>query len=426
MFRQHRRVMMLMGLFALAMEVRFRYVSNYDMIRKLIVFSVAGAVLTAAFKTSSWGAEPRYATIYRFEKDSNENSSQECIGLLYTGSFLFGMTRTGGVHKKGSVFRISPDGTGFKVLHDFTQDPNDGHNPCGGLIADGDMLYGMTSHGGTGKGGSIFRMSTDGSSFKIIHNFQGWHFGGDTPYGSLIADSTSLCGMTVRGGTNEVGVIFRINKDGSGFRFLHSFAGGRTDGASPFGTLVADGDVMYGMTSAGGNRNRGVLFRIGKFGEDYTVLHHFASTSENGSSPKGGLVCVADALYGMTFDGGIADKGAIFRMNKDGSKFTILRSFTGSGAEGSHPRATLTLIGDTLYGATYAGGRNENGVLFRIKTNGKDFLVLRRFGESLDAKEHDGIEPYGDLTPVDNVLFGMTRRGGNGGGTIYRYRLSTP
>src|SRR5688572_4593677 len=62
-----------------------------------------------------------------------------------------------------------------------------------------------------------------------------------------------LYGTTVYGGASPVssfytdaGVVFRMNKDGSGFRILHHFS--RTDGSSPGPLLEASDGNLYGST----------------------------------------------------------------------------------------------------------------------------------------------------------------------------------
>ena len=46
------------------------------------------------------------------------------------------------------------------------------------------------------------------------------------------------------------------------YRILHHFAGGANDGATPWGSVVQSGTTLYGMTSAGGSRNKGVIFAL--------------------------------------------------------------------------------------------------------------------------------------------------------------------
>jgi len=376
-------------------------------------------------------AADRYSILCHFEKGANDGDNQESISPVVRGSALYAATRSGGAQNKGTLFRINTDGTGFQVLHEFGHDPIDGYRPCGTLAADADTLYGMTTSGGqsNGRNGTIFRIGMNGAQYKTIHHFEGWYYNGDTPYGSLHLDAGKLHGLTVRGGPNDAGVLFRLNKDGAGFGLVYAFRGGRDDGANPYGSLAADADAFYGMTFAGGRRNQGVLFRLNKDGTGYKVLHHFTGGFDNGSNPVGSLLLHEDHLYGMTYAGGVADRGVIFRIAKDGAGFAVLRSFPGTGAEGSRPHGTLAFCADTLYGVTRTGGRSETGVLFSLRPDGSRFAVLLRFADPVNGNGNggsNGTEPYGSLTAHDNALYGLTRRGGKGGGIVFRYQLPTP
>lgn len=42
------------------------------------------------------------------------------FGSLFSdGTFLYGMTKNGGINNKGTIFKIMPDGTGYVKLLDF-------------------------------------------------------------------------------------------------------------------------------------------------------------------------------------------------------------------------------------------------------------------------------------------------------------------
>jgi len=71
-----------------------------------------------------------------------------------------------------------------------------------------------------------------------------------------------------------------------------------------------------------------------------------------------GLVQASDdALYGTTESGGSAGYGTVFKLNPDGSGYTVLKSFSSSGGDGYHPYAALVQASDgALYGTTYQGG----------------------------------------------------------------------
>ncbi|HUJ42276.1 MAG TPA: choice-of-anchor tandem repeat GloVer-containing protein, partial [Opitutaceae bacterium] len=113
----------------------------------------------------------------------------------------------------GSVFAQAR----FTVIHDFAGGANDGANPQGDLIVSGSTCYGMTCAGGSGNMGTIFKVSTDGTGFALLHSFAGGAGDGASPYGSLTLSGTTLYGMTYAGGSSGLGTVFRINMDGTGF-----------------------------------------------------------------------------------------------------------------------------------------------------------------------------------------------------------------
>ena len=180
--------------------------------------------------------------------------------LTLVGSQLYGMTYTGGLGG-GTIFRINTDGTGFGLLHNFAGGP-DGQSPVGSLTLAGSKLYGMTAEGGIDDRGTIFSLNTDGTGYSMLHSFTGGD--GSGPDGSLTLSGSTLYGMTYGGGSLSQGngTIFSIRIDGTGFSLLDSFGGPPTDGSRPYGdlTLSADASTLYGMTNRGGTADLGVVF----------------------------------------------------------------------------------------------------------------------------------------------------------------------
>ena len=62
--------------------------------------------------------------------------------------------------------------------------------------------------------------------------------------------------------------------------------------------------------------------------------------------------------------------------------FRIIHSFTPS--DGRSPNGPI-LIGNTLYGATSGGGNDDNGVLYKVNTDGSGFAVLHVFNQANDG-----------------------------------------
>jgi uncharacterized repeat protein (TIGR03803 family) len=245
----------------------------------------------------------------------------------------------------------------------------------------------------------------------LLHEFAGGSTDGSSPYGSLTLSGSTLYGTTYGGGRG-LGTVFQINTDGSGFSLLHEFNG--SDGAFPFGSLTLDGSTLYGMTLYGGSSGQGTIFKINTDGSDFSLLHEFSGT--DGAYPYGSLTLDGSTLYGAAADG-LTSFGTVFKINTDGSEFTLLHKFSGS--DGANPYGSLTLSGSTLYGMTYVGGSSGYGTVFKMNTDGSRFSLLHEFNGS------DGAFPFGSLTlSLDgSTLYGMTPYGYGGSyglGTVFQ------
>ncbi len=287
--------------------------------------------------------------------------------LTLSGNTLYGMTAEGGSSIFGTIFTINTNGGGFTVLHDFTGNSSDGSYPRGNLTLSGSILYGMTPNGGPSNDGIIFSIKSNGSSFTIIHNFTGSSSDGTGPIGSLTLSGNTLYGMTAAGGSGNDGIIFSIDTNGNSFTDLHNFIGTSSDGASPYGGLTLSGSKLYGMTYYGGSSNYGIVFSINTNGSSFTDLHNFTGSSSDGEQPEGSLTLSGNMLYGMTLAGGSSTNGVIFSIDTNGSSFTDLHNFTGSSSDGANPLGSLTLSGNTLYGMAQVGGDSNEGIIFSLK-----------------------------------------------------------
>ena len=236
------------------------------------------------------------------------NGSYPYGSLISDGTFLYGMTYLGGTDNRGTIFKIMPNGDGYIKLFDFASATSGGY-PRGSLISDGTFLYGMTLTGGTNNLGTIFKIMPNGTGYIKLADFAG-ATNGSYPEGALISDGTFLFGMTRGGGTNDMGTIFKIMPDGTGYAKLLDFAG-TTNGLNPYGSLISDGIFLYGMTYYGGTINMGTIFKIMPNGTGYAKLLDFTST--NGRHPEGSLISDGTFLYGMTLIGGINNMGTVFK-----------------------------------------------------------------------------------------------------------------
>jgi uncharacterized repeat protein (TIGR03803 family) len=343
------------------------------------------------------------------------NGSNPGGSLLYDGTYLYGMTYRGGANNYGTVFKIMPDGTGYLKLLDFDGTTN-GSNPYGSLFSDGTYLYGMTRYGGANDLGALFKIMPDGTGYMKLLDFAGTT-NGSYPTGSFISDGTYLYGMTHDGGTYNNGTIFKIKPDGSGYLKLLDFEVS-TSGKYPTGSLIFDSTYLYGMTYYGGANGYGTVCKIKSDGSGYAKLLDFNGT--NGSGPNGSLFSDSTYLYGMTQMGGANNDGIIFKIKPDGSGYVNLLDFAGT-TNGSNPLGDLISDGTYLYGMTYGGGVNTLGVLFQIKPDGSNYTKLLDFGGVTN-----GSYPNGSLVSDGVSFYGMTFSGGtNSNGVIFKYGMVT-
>jgi len=292
---------------------------------------------------------------------------------LLAGQMMYGTTSYRGTNGQGILYTISTNGDGFTILHHFGA-TGDGSAPYGSLILAGSTLYGTTKEGTNGDTvGTIYSIGTDGSNYQVLYAFGP---GGD-PKGSLILSGTNLYGMTYDGGTNNSGNIFVISTNGSGFKDLHSFTGETNDGAFPSGSVILSGTVLYGMTASGGSNNVGIVFSMNTDGSGFTILHNFSLGEA--WAPESDLTISGSTLYGMAQSGGISSilgggygSGAVFQINTDGSGYRLLHSFEFPSPEtdGGVPYGPLLLLNNELYGMTFLGGSAaDKGVIFALNPN---------------------------------------------------------
>jgi uncharacterized repeat protein (TIGR03803 family) len=285
--------------------------------------------------------------------------------LVLGGSTLYGTTEYGGAYDYGTIFKINTDGTGYTILHSFA-DEADGKYPFGSLILYGSKLYGLASEGGAYYYGTLFVINTDGTGYAVLHDFKGGPSEGEWPRGTLLLVGSTFYAMTTYGGAYAHGTIFKINMDGSGFALLHSFAGSPRDGAASEGTLSISGSILFGTTLEGGGVNLGTVFKINTDGSGFRILHSFDGWPTEGNYPTKSLTFVGSVLYGMTEWGGAHKKGTVFKLSKNGTGYAIVHSFSGGVLDGIAPFGGLLGDKQRLYGMTAFGGAWDRGTIFRL------------------------------------------------------------
>jgi uncharacterized repeat protein (TIGR03803 family) len=322
-----------------------------------------------------------------------------------TNGVLYGTTNLGA--PSGTVFTITPGGT-FTTLYTFCsqQQCADGANPYNTLVQGTNrQLYGVTSNFGLCGYGTIFSITPAGV-LTPLYSFctPPDNYGPLNAAGALIqAANGNLYGTSSKGGNYGSGTVFKMTPTGT-LTTLYSFCAqsGCPEGSNPEGGLVqASNGELYGITVAGGTNGLGTVFKMTPSGA-LTTIYDFCSQPgcpENQYSyfDNAGLIQATNGnFYGTTYQGGAYGGGTVFQITPRGT-LTTLHSFCSrpSCADGQSPDAGL--VQDTngnLYGTTLAGGANRDGTVFKLSiglgpfvttlpTSGKIGSVVKILGTDL-------------------------------------------
>jgi uncharacterized repeat protein (TIGR03803 family) len=414
----------------------------------------------ALYGTTTGGGSEGLGTLFTLNKDGGgytvvfNSSTEQSLGqnpldeLWNTGftegtdGALYGTAGRGpeddALPPRLAVIKLNKDGSGYTFLHAFS--PSDeGARPAGLTEGSDKALYGTTHFGGSNDLGTVFKVQRDGSGYTVLHHFG---FGGDGryPQAALFEGSDGvLYGTTDHSDSTNLGTLFRLNKDGSGYAVVHRFTGKYPPLNNYQGYLIAplvegsDG-ALYGATVLGDITNAGgTVFKLNKDGSNYRVLHSFDFWSGDGAWPRGPVLQGSDgALYGTTSLGPVTNEtyswgaGTIFKLNKDGSDYVILRSFTGLDGDGAGPLALREGTDGALYGTTSNGGNNHGGItyggvgtIFRINKDGGEYRIVHVFEQGSDGAYPSSLYEGSDgafygTTLYNNVIYPYN------GGTIFR------
>ena len=185
-----------------------------------------------------------------------------------------------------------------------------------------------------------------------------------------------LWGMTSAGGESNIGVIFKTDINGNNYSVEYSFL--KFQGTSPRHVILceASNGKLYGTTSGGDLYGNGIIFEYDPSVNSYTKKIDFIDTI--GIYPSGSLIEASNGkLYGMTIQGGINDDGVLFEYDFN-SNILVKKVDFELITKGRSPASKLIEASNgKLYGMTKSGGVNRRGVLFEFDpaTNGYSIKI---------------------------------------------------
>jgi uncharacterized repeat protein (TIGR03803 family) len=398
------------------------------------------AVMLFSFSFLATASPTSTQTIYGFAGGVDGEYLDTDLVIDIAGN-LYGTSVQGGDFGGGTVFELSPSGSGWThtVLYSFTG-AADGGEPYKGVTLDPQgNLYGTTVTGGSGgcEGGCgvVFKLTKSGDIWTqtVIHAFTGGDDGSGPGSGLAIDAHLNLYGVTPTGGAYGLGVVYQLHLEANGswkLNVIHAFTGGNDGSSGSAGRLIFDAAAnLYGVTTVGGANGDGVVFEIvhSQSGTwTLTPLYAFKDQPD-GALPYGGLIFdKAGNLYGTTYYAGANDLGTVYKLKRNpGREWTerVLYSFKG-GKDGSSPISTLVMDqSENLYGTTSDGGTGcACGVIFKVAPNG-DGTWTESVPYRFPGDPGAGFAYNGMVRGTDGVFYGATTHGGTtNDGTIYRFK----
>jgi uncharacterized repeat protein (TIGR03803 family) len=357
------------------------------------------------------------------------NGAYPSTGVVWVNGILFGATSGGGAAGVGVLFAKNILG-GALVTSSFSAPdamdvyangiavgPNEGSN--------GTPVYVSQQTGGPSGNGAVLKQYFTASGLVVTAPPVSLFTGDDGKYPFVVC-ADALFGVKSS--------ILKHN-------------GPKPEGG-PSTNYTFYGTTFFGGTNAADTNstdNYGTVYKVNNDGSGFQTLYVFSSQrATNGYGPACGLALSGNTLFGTTSGGGANGSGEIFRIDTNGSNFSVIKSFSSYGpdasfnftnSDGQAPEGDLLLAGDTLYGTTLEGGTNGGGgVVYSMKTNGGNFSVLFSFSNPTDNgtgtgtyTNRDGGGTRAGLLLSGNTLFGTTPYGGTyGGGTVFAIRLPSP
>ena len=375
-------------------------------LRRVAPLSVC-LTLCASAAVSAGDVLPPPLGVYRVVSSFNRAPDLEIpSGVVVIGKYLWGTALEGGSagpYDEGGVFRIRPDGV-RQTMYSFGGSPAptlafpgppivgpDGNlygttgsalfwvnqttlglgftqfplGPIGiypGLTSDGGRtLFGgaQTASLSTPDCGAIYAYDIPTGAVRIVATLPAGNESAPCPQGllelgtSLVYTGGSIFGTLATVQPPNIGAIFSVNANGSGFRIIHTFSGG--DGANP-NVLVVARNRLYGLSAGRTGTNvtpfAPTLYSMNFDGSNFRLLHRFPQL---GSSiiPTTMVVAQDGTICGTAQRNG---PGGYLWCESPSDSYTVPHTFTGP-PDGSTPVSLIepspgVFIGTTAYGGS--------------------------------------------------------------------------
>ena len=299
---------------------------------------------------------------------------------------------------------------GFELIKSFGDADRNGTVPVSELTTGADgKLYGVTFRGGRQNEGTLYGINKDGTGYRAVHHFGGSHDGKHPSGALLLATDGGIYGTTTSSAAGDKGVVYRFDPATGVMKVVK-----RLEGAAVVlgrnGVIEGRDGVLYGVAD-GDTTNATAIFRLNKDGTGYRIIRSLPRANSDFTWSRAPLFEGSDGLlYGTCINGGTYNRGCLFKLNKQGNEFQTMISFGATPADPQAPAGGVIEGSDgQLYGQLQYGsgpqGDNE-GAIYRISRTGTNFQFLHLFSTYTLSN------PIGQLVEsADGRLYGVTKRG---------------
>lgn len=230
---------------------------------------------------------------------------------------------------------------------------------------------------------------------------------------------TYMYGTTYQGGANDLGTIYRVDKNGQNFEKVFDFT--TATGGKPLAGLTLANGKLYGFTTdLGQTVNPGAQLPLGSFFEfdpltdTFNVVEYIDEKSEIGNTFNQAPLLANDGmLYMASENQGLGEfDGILSKYDPINSSFTVLDTFV---FDFGQPKGQLMQASNNhIYIITANGATNGFGALVRwnTSTNQLEKLHTSSGANSNDTGEYDNAQNQ-LLEGSDGLLYGLSLQGGD-------------
>jgi uncharacterized repeat protein (TIGR03803 family) len=326
-----------------------------------------------------WELTKNSSTITVLASFSGDNGSSPNGGLVIDSqNTLYGTCASGGANNDGTVWKFTQNSGAISVLGSFSTATAAG--PSGQIYVDGSGdIFGTTQGNPEAQAGSIWEYNASNQTLTALVLFTAGSDNGANPHGGLISDGNgNFYGTTFNGGTFDDGVVWKYHLGDSNVTVLTDFDGS-TNGGNPEGGLARDsaGD-LFGTSQ--GNVNTSTDSNVWELPANSNTITSFGFFAQHspiffGGAPAGAVILDSNGnLFGTASFGGATNQGEVFEVPDATSSpgaGTLKTVFSFSFAGAHDPTSSVVLDSQgNIFGTTTLGGTKNNGTIFKLLAPG--------------------------------------------------------